>query len=70
MGLVVIVGMKEDSKHDDVHEQFLGKSEGFAYKAGQSLAQGEVESLNVVGLTFPLGAGLMLFSLQHLLISV
>ena len=47
-----IVLEEEEAQGDDVPEQALGEGECFAGEAGQELAQGEVDTFEMIGGTF------------------
>ena len=47
-GFLLIVLDEKESEDDEVHENRFGEGEGFTGEASDALAQGAVESLNVV----------------------
>lgn len=62
----MVGGVEEEAQGDNVHEEVLGKSEGLAHEASESLAQSQVEALDMIGLSFFLGAAVVLLGVQHL----
>lgn len=67
-GFLAVVLNEEESEDDKVHEDGFGEGEALASEASDALAQCEVESLDVVCLSFFFAARLMLAFGQHLLI--
>ena len=70
LGFVCVVLNEKEAKDDEVHEEGFGEGEGFAGEAPDALAQGEIEPLDVVCLSFFFAAPLMLVGRQHLLVSL
>ncbi len=65
-GFLLVVADKEEAKDDEVHEDGLGEREALAGETPDALAQREVETLDVVCLSFLLGARLMLVGWHHI----
>ena len=67
-GLILVVVKEEESDVDEVHEVAFGKGKRLAGEAPDALPEGEVESLDMVCLTFSLGAGAVLVVRHNALI--